>query len=132
MSSNPCRDHCLGYTNNHGGCCQLDNRDFIIGPIRDSNEFLERVRKRYPGIKIEWRDVFIDFNEGSKLFPDRPIYQKPDAYPALRVDIFHKRFPCIFYNNILKCCNVYDIRPTTCRSFSCPYLASLNEHDVKN
>lgn len=126
-----CRENCLGFKNNHGGCCTIDNRDYIIGPIHDNHEFLDRVRKKFPGIKIEWRDLFLDFEEGSKLFPDRSMYQNPAAYPALRPEINHKRLPCIFYNSILKCCSVYDIRPDTCKKFYCPYLVSLNEYGVR-
>lgn len=131
MKTNPCRDSCLGHSNNHGGCCQLDDRDYIIGPIHDSHEFLDRIRKKFPNLKIEWKDIFLNFEEGSRLFPERSMYQKPEAYPALRPDVYHKRLPCLFYNNTLKCCSVYEIRPNTCRSFICPYLASLNEYGVK-
>ena len=132
MSTTICRTNCLGHPDNHGGCCQLDDRDYFIGPITDSHEFLERVRKKFPGIRIEWNDLFLSYDEGSKLFPDRPQYQMPHHYPALRVDMQHKRLPCIFYNSTLKCCSVYEIRPTTCKNFYCPYLMSLNEYGVKD
>ena len=132
MSTSACSNSCLGVPNNHGGCCQLDDRDYLIGPIHDNHEFLDRLRKKFPGIKIEWRDIFLNYEEGSKLFPNRPIYQNPAHYPALRVDVLHQRFPCIFYNSALKCCGVYDIRPNTCKKFYCPYLMSLNEYGIRD
>ena len=123
---NHCRENCLGHAGNHGGCCQVDDRDYIIGPINDSEQFLERLRKKFPGIDIQWRDLFLTWEEGSKLFPNKPVYQDPKHYPALRLDMAHKRLPCIFYNSTLKCCSVYEIRPDTCKKFFCPYLLSLD------
>ena len=122
---NHCCEKCLGQVGNHGGCCQIDDRDYIIGPVSDPVLFLQRLKEKYPGIRIEWKDVFIDYEEGSKMFPERFNYQNPAHYPALRVDYNHVRKPCIFYNSILKCCNVYEIRPSMCKNFYCDYLKSV-------
>ena len=122
---NHCCEKCLGWEGNHGGCCQLDDRDFMMGPVSDPNEFLQRVKNKFTGVKVEWKDVFFDYEEGSKTFPERPIFQNPAHYPALRVDLKHTRKPCIFYNSTLKCCSVYDIRPAMCREFKCDYLKSV-------
>ena len=128
---NHCQKKCLGLPGNHGGCCTVDNRDWIIGPITDPEAFLERLRKKFPGIEINWNDVFIAYEEGSKLFPNKVNWQNPQSYPCLRVDIFHKNIPCIFYNWALKTCSVYEIRPNTCRNFYCEYLHKvLNNTDT--
>ena len=125
---NHCCEKCLGFNGNHGGCCQLDDRDFIIGPVSDPDAFLLRIKNKFPGVNIEWKDVFIDFEEGSKLFPERSLYQNPNHYPSLRIDTNHVRKPCIFYNSTLKCCSVYDIRPDMCKSFSCDYLKKVKDN----
>jgi Fe-S-cluster containining protein len=128
---NHCSEKCLGFKDNHGGCCQLDDRDFIIGPVLDANDFLQRVKSKFNGVPVEWKDVFIDYEEGSKMFPERSNYQNPAHYPALRVDNNHVRKPCIFYNSTLKCCGVYEIRPNMCKEFFCPYLKNIKE-DIVN
>jgi len=122
---NHCSEKCLGFEGNHGGCCQLDDRDFIIGPIDDSEQFLNRLKLKFSGINVQKEDVFLEYEEGSKLFPERSFYQNPSHYPALRVDNKHVRKPCIFYNSTLKCCSVYEIRPNICKNFSCPYLKGV-------
>jgi len=53
---NHCSEKCLGFKGNHGGCCQLDDRDFIIGPVSDPAAFLQRVQNKFSGVKIEWKD----------------------------------------------------------------------------
>jgi len=117
---NHCCEKCLGFEGNHGGCCQLDDRDFILGPVSDPSAFLQRVQNK---------DVFIDYDEGSKMFPERSLYQNPSHYPSLRVDTKHSRKPCIFYNSTLKCCGVYEIRPDMCKIFSCDYLKNIKNNN---
>jgi len=129
---NHCSEKCLGFAGNHGGCCQLDDRDFMIGPISDPKEFLQRVQTKFSGVPITWKDVFIDYEEGAKMFPERSLYQNPDHYPVLRVDMKHVRKPCIFYNSTLKCCSVYEIRPEICKSFMCSYLKSIKDNTTSS
>lgn len=116
-----CSFKCCGVDNYHGSCCSVENRDWIIGPIDDSNEFLERVRQRF-GIHIQYDDIFMDYHEGKKLFPERSNYQRLASYPALRVNMDSPMKPCIFYNSTIRKCMVYDIRPNTCRNYQCDFL----------
>lgn len=122
---NHCQKKCLGWEGNHGGCCTVHDRNFIIGPINDTQEFLERLKDRFPGVEIKWEDVFIAYEEGHKLYPEKETWQDPKNYPCLRLNTASQLLPCIFYNSILKCCSVYDIRPTTCRTFFCEYLRKI-------
>ena len=122
---NHCQKKCLGFDGNHGGCCTVGDRDFIIGPIHDSHEFLERLKQKYPGTELNWDDVFIGYEEGSKLFPNKSHWQNPSNYPCLRVNKDTNVLPCVFYNTAIKCCTVYDIRPQTCKSFFCEYLRNM-------
>ena len=118
---NICSTKCCGIKDNHGSCCTLDNRDFIIGPHHDSNAFLKRLSERF-GRAIKHNDVFIDYAEGSRMFPDKVNWQDFRNYPALRVDIDQPTLPCIFYNTKVKACTVYDIIPNTCIEYECDYL----------
>jgi F-type H+-transporting ATPase subunit gamma len=51
----------------HGSCCTLEDRDFIIGPHPDAEEFVERLSDKL-GREIEYREVFVDYEEGKNLF----------------------------------------------------------------
>jgi len=126
---NHCQKKCLGWEGNHGGCCTVHDRDYIIGPINDSHDFLARLKNKYPGIELEWKDVFITYEEGSKMFPEKPTWQDPKNFPCLRLDVNIPLMPCMFYNLVMKCCTVYDIRPTTCRTFLCEYLKNLPKQE---
>lgn len=111
----------MGFAGNHGGCCTIGDRDFIIGPHTDSFEFIDRLSEKL-GREIEYNDVFITYEEGKNLFPSKSTWQEPNSYPALRVDFFNPKLPCIFYNTKMKACMVYEIRPDTCKNFECDYL----------
>lgn len=118
---NICSNNCFGIPNHHGSCCTVEDRNYIIGPHHDAHDFIDRLSNKL-GREIEYRDIFIDYEEGSKLFPDKSCWQDPNAYPALRVDFFNPRLPCIFYNTKIRACSVYDIRPLTCQEYECEYL----------
>lgn len=120
-----CQKHCYGHHGNHGGCCTIADRDFIMGPVSDTERVLIDLHKRMPGVLIGYSDVFIDYEEGHKLFPDKLAWQNPDAYPAMRPDVKHPSLSCLFYNNTLGVCGIYDIRPNMCREFKCDYLKGL-------
>jgi Fe-S-cluster containining protein len=120
-SSIICSKKCCGVDLYDGGCCSIDDRDYIIGPIKDYDIFLEKLSLKI-GRKMIKEEVFIDYEEGKNLFPNKPVWQKKENYPAFRFDLTHPRKYCIFYNNILKNCSVYDIRPETCVKFVCEYL----------
>ena len=70
-----CRENCFGISGYHGSCCRLENRHFIIGPISDPEEFLARVNKHYDS-NFSFSDIFIEYEEGKDLFPDKINWQK--------------------------------------------------------
>src|ERR1017187_3531913 len=79
-----CSSKCMGQEGNKGGCCTLGERDFIIGPIRDADAFVERLSQQR-GHSVARSDVVIEYAEGSALFPERSTWQMDECYPALRV-----------------------------------------------
>jgi len=124
-----CSHDCFGIPDYHGSCCKLENRDFIIGPIYDTKEFLTRLQNHFQR-PIEYSDVFIDYEEGHKMFPDRLTWQNPKAFPALRINLDSKERHCTFYNNTMRACSVYNIRPTTCQNFVCDYLRNKIKNEA--
>jgi Fe-S-cluster containining protein len=117
---NVCSNKCWGVEGQDGSCCTLENRDWIMGPNYDSHEFIEKLSEKL-GEEIRHEDIFIEFEEGSQLFPDKPVWQTPNSYPAFRVKLDNKRLPCIFYDTEIKQCTIYDIRPETCQLYECSY-----------
>jgi len=61
-----CTRNCYGKKGNAGACCTVADRDFIIGPITDTREFLKRLSEA-DGLKHTFAEVFIEYPEGSKL-----------------------------------------------------------------
>jgi Fe-S-cluster containining protein len=120
---NICSNKCFGISGYHGSCCSLEDRDYIIGPHPDSEEFIKNLSEKL-GREIEHREVFVDYEEGKNLFPNKTTWQNPLSYPAFRVDFFNPKLPCIFYNTKIKACSIYDIRPKTCQEYECEYLAN--------
>jgi Fe-S-cluster containining protein len=121
----------MGFDGNHGGCCTLGNRDFIIGPHFDTKEFIQRLSTKF-GREIKHEEVFIDYEEGKKLFPSKSMWSDEKSYPSLRVDTMNPFLPCIFYNMKLKACMVYEIRPDTCKNFECTYLSEQTKGDFQS
>lgn len=117
----------MGFPNNHGGCCTIADRDFIIGPHPDSNDFLVRLSQKF-GREILWKEVFFDYEEGKKLFPNKSSWQNPNSYPALKINFFQPTLPCIFYNTTLRACSIYDVRPETCQNYFCDYLKNVEDN----
>ena len=118
---NICSFNCWGREDYDGSCCTLEDRNWIIGPHTDAPAFLDRLSDRI-GRKIEFKEMFYDYEEGHKKFPDKEVWQNPEHYPALRGDEANKRLPCVNYNIATRTCMVYDIRPQICRDFVCDYL----------
>ena len=116
-----CSNICWGQKGYDGSCCQIEDRDYIIGPHDDVQPFLNRLSKKF-GREVKFKEVFYTFEEGYRLFPTKETWKNPNSFPAMKVDLEKKRKPCIFYNTTLKSCSVYDIRPNTCRTYLCPYL----------
>jgi Fe-S-cluster containining protein len=119
-----CSTKCFGIDGYDGSCCKLEGRNFIIGPILDSDEFLERINGKLER-RFEKSDIFVEFEEGKNLFPDRSVWQDPGNFPALRVDVGKSQLPCIFYNTHGKFCSVHDIRPKSCQDYFLPSLFRL-------
>jgi Fe-S-cluster containining protein len=118
---NICSNKCWGSPGYHGSCCSVEDRDYIIGPHHDTDEFILNLSKKF-GREIEKEEVFIEYNEGKNLFPNKNSWQNETSYPAFRVDLFNPKLPCIFYNTKIKACSIYDVRPKTCREYECDYL----------
>jgi Fe-S-cluster containining protein len=129
---NVCSNKCWGVEGQDGSCCTLENRDWIMGPIMDGHEFIENLSKKL-GEPVNYDDVFIKFEEGKNLFPDKPSWQHEISYPAFRIQIDNKKLPCIFYNTEEKQCVVYDVRPEVCRNYECDYYSVIKSiNKVKN
>ena len=120
-----CVSNCFGVRNNAAGCCKISDRDFIIGKIGDAEDFLNRLNDKN-GTNYQFKDVFIEYKEGSKLFADLKAWQKPDNYPALRLKMTEPSLPCQFLTEKQEC-GVYDIRPQTCRKYVCAHLKNVLE-----
>lgn len=116
-----CSFKCFGQSGYDGSCCHLEDRNWIMGPIYDYQMFLDKLSSKL-GRKVEFSEVFFDFEEGSKTFPEKQVWQSPENFPAFRVDTEKLRKPCVLYNSTTKSCTVYDIRPATCRNYHCDYL----------
>jgi Fe-S-cluster containining protein len=115
-----CAEKCMGHPKNRGGCCTLADRDFIIGPVTDAPELLERLAER-SGRPVLHTEVLIDYEEGRALFPMRKNWQNPAHYPALRV-VQEPGWPCRFYDGEAGRCTIYEIRPGLCRRYECDWL----------
>lgn len=119
-----CQRNCYGTRGQAAGCCAIGQRDFIIGPITDSKAFLQRLEQKY-GRKYSYDQVFIEYKEGKKLFPDKSCWQNPNHYPALRVKIdIEQQYPCQFLAEN-KLCSIYDVRPSICSAYQCDHLKKI-------
>jgi hypothetical protein len=45
--ANICSHNCYGRKDHDGSCCHLEDRDYIIGPHTDPEDFLERLSDRF-------------------------------------------------------------------------------------
>lgn len=126
LNEHTCASKCMGIAGNRGGCCSLGERDFIIGPIADAEALLAKLTLHWgrPALRAE---VLIDHAEGSALFPERPSWQPPEHYPALRITLEGANLPCRFYDSDAARCSIYELRPETCRTFECDWLKHVLE-----
>ena len=125
-----CQTQCKG-NNDYGGdcCCVIDG--WILGPVHDVDDFLERLRLRYGRLFLT-REIFYEFEEGAQLFPDRERWQREEAYPALRINVHHPKNACMFFSSVKRGCSVYDIRPGICQSYECDYLKQKRNEEDEN
>lgn len=112
-----CSTDCFGISGYHGSCCRVENRDWIMGPVTDAPLYLKRIQETMPW--MTWEDLFIDYEEGSNLYPEKSVWQKRTNYPALRVT---QTGECIFYNSQSRSCGAYEQRSEICANFMCEHL----------
>ena len=117
-----CKTKCRNIEGNGGFCCTVGDRNWIIGPIPDHMEVLERIKAMKPDVEIAWDDCFMGYEEGSKLFPERPAWTNPDYYPCMRIDIDSDLKECVFYDASSCSCTIYEARSITCSKYKCKEL----------
>lgn len=119
-----CSRMCYGVKNQAGICCTIGERDYIIGPITDPERFLADLSKKL-GQNIKHDDVFIEYEEGHKMFPDKTCWQEKKNYPAMRVIPDKERgYPCQLLSLDMKCM-VHSIKPKVCKEYLCDYLKGV-------
>lgn len=121
VTAHTCAHKCFGIRGYSASCCMLEQRNFIQGPVDDVAETLARLSARF-GRTVTFDEVFVEFEEGASLFPDRPRWQQPESYPALRPVMNAERgYPCQFLTEA-KTCGIYEDRPDMCRRYRCDHL----------
>ena len=123
LTTHCCLRNCMGHRGRAAGCCTLGGRDYIIGPIPDAAALLERLSERM-GRTVAYEEVFVDFEEGAALFPERPVWQEPRNYPAIRTRADDPARPCIFLadDNL---CAIHAVRSVTCRNYACDHVKGV-------
>ncbi len=120
-----CSRNCCGEEGHHGGCCTIGDREFILGEIDDAERFLADLSEKF-GREVKFHEVFVTYETGRKIFPNKASWQNKENYPALKVvDDPDSDYPCIFYDVSNQRCSVYEIRPQTCRDYYCDHLRRL-------
>ena len=77
-----CSEKCLGNNGYDGGCCTLEQRDWIIGPLtEDQVEKLLFDLRVMLNRKVERKEAVIDYEEGCDLFPTRSQWQNKNNFP---------------------------------------------------
>ncbi|CAN5232400.1 hypothetical protein BH11CYA1_BH11CYA1_35780 [soil metagenome] len=123
LVSYTCQRNCCGVSEQAGICCTLGEKDWILGPIEDTSEVLKRLEERFSR-PVSFAEVFVEYEEGRLLFPDKSSWQNPAHYPAMRVVPDRKAvYSCAFLKNGL--CSIHDIKPKLCASFLCEYVQQL-------
>ena len=118
-------EQCQGLKGNNGECCHIRDKNWIIGKVKDDKELLERVQKKYDK-NLTWNDLFIDYDEGSKMFPDKSDWQNKDLYPAMRVRPELEGSPCVFFDNG---CKIHEIKSDVCKEYKCQWLVNKEVRD---
>lgn len=131
VAYNTCIGNCCGVPGLKAGCCYLDPDDIehVLGPLDEEwiSGFVKHLRKQ--GLGASRHDVVVDFEEGKligdKWFsgtPKNAVFQSPDSYPILRMQLVGPRFACKFLNFETGKCTIYAHRPDMCRDYLCQYV----------
>ena len=123
LTLHTCLRKCTGYDGLAAGCCTLGTRDYIIGPIPDTAALLERLSK-LKGRDVPYDEVFIDYEEGRALFPEKSEWQREACFPAIRVNTDDEELPCIFLSDD-NLCSIHTIRSLTCSRYTCDHLKGI-------
>jgi len=122
---NYCMEQCQGVKGNNGDCCHIRDKDWIIGPVKDDKELLTRVQKEH-NKDLTWSDLFIDYEEGKKMFSDKSLWQDKKSYPVMRVNPELEGSPCVFFDNG---CKIHEIKSDVCKNYKCQWLWSKEVKD---
>ncbi len=77
-----------------------------------------------PTDEAKYNEVFVEYPEGHKLFPERARWQNPEHFPALRVLMdADQSYPCQFLDNHQ--CTIQDIKPKICADYLCDHLQKV-------
>ena len=60
------------------------------------------------------------------MFPDKPLWQDKDQYPAMRVRPELEGSPCVFFDNG---CKIHEIKSVICKEYKCQWLVSREVKD---
>jgi len=124
VSLHTCTRNCFGVADYAASCCRLEDRDFIQGPVTDAKATLLRLSRRF-GRLVPFDEVFVRFEEGSAMFPERSTWQDPANYPAIRPVIDDTAtYPCPFLGTDHRC-GIYEDRPDLCRNYRCDHLQKV-------
>ena len=118
-------EQCQGVKGNNGDCCHIRDKDWIIGPVKDDKELLTRVQKEHDK-DLTWSDLFIDYEEGKKMFSDKSLWQDKKSYPVMRVNPELEGSPCVFFDNG---CKIHEIKSDVCKNYKCQWLWSREVKD---
>ena len=118
-------EQCQGVKGNNGDCCHIRDKDWIIGPVKDDKELLTRVQKEHDK-DLTWSDLFIDYEEGKKMFSDKSLWQDKKSYPVMRVNPELEGSPCVFFDNG---CKIHEIKSDVCKNYKCQWLWSKEVKD---
>lgn len=119
-----CLRNCYGIKGQAGACCTIRDRDWIIGPITDPKDFLARLKQEF-GKPFRYSEIFIEYEEGHKLFPSKSTWQNPSHYPAIRVLLDPEEvYPCPFLGKGNEC-TIQAIKPDICSAYLCDHLKGV-------
>lgn len=129
VAAETCLHNCCGYPGLKSACCTLDPDDLehILGPVDEAwvKKMVAWMKKH--GHPLATRaDVVIDFEEGKVIgathFNGHRIFESPESYPMIRIQVSGPRYVCKFLNPASGKCMIYERRPEMCRNYYCGYV----------